>query len=172
MHLTVRIPETDDAPLSAAIPLARLAPAYALLGGSGTEKIHVATFDDLEQSIDQAVRLVDAVIGLPSVRVSINHWPVANLTKFLSTLLCYRESLGERDKAAYCERQADRVGEAAGCPVWTCQARCPFICTRCLQVVRLEGAPPVTDQLRAIAVLAEVEWCPNLKLPSGVKRET
>ena len=100
MHLTVRIPEIEDAVLSAAIPLARLAPAYALLGGSSTEKIHVATFDDLEQSLDQAVRLVDAVIGLPRVQVSINHRPVANLTKFLSTLLCYRESLGERDKAA------------------------------------------------------------------------
>lgn len=164
MHLTVRIPETDAAVLSAALPLAHLAPAHALLGGSGTEKIHVATFDDLEQSLDQAVRLVDEVIGLPRVQVSINHRPVANLTKFLSALLCYRESLGEQEKAAYCGRQADRVGEAAGCPVWTCQARCPFICTRCLQVVRQEGAPPVTDQLKAIAVLAEVDWCPNLRL--------
>jgi hypothetical protein len=36
---------------------------------------------------------------------------------------------------------------------------------RCLQVVREIGASPVCAQLKAIAIQAEAEWCPNLKMP-------
>ncbi len=163
ISLTVRIPETEEALLSAALPLAHLAPCYQLIEAEGATRAHVAHFPDLSSEIYQAARLIGEVLSLPRVSVTINARSVVNLSKFLSTLLCYGESLGEQDKEAYCARQADRVGEAAGCPVWTCHVRCPFICARCLQVVRNAGATPVEEQLKAIAVLAEVDWCPNLK---------
>ena len=165
ISLTVRIPETEEALLSAALPLAHLAPRYQLIGREGALRVHVAHFPDLPSEIYQAARLIGEVLSLPQVSVTVNSRSVVNLSKFLSALLCYGESLGEQDKGAYCARQADRIGEAAGCPVWTCQARCPFICARCLQLVRNAGAPPVEEQLKTIAVLAEVDWCPNLKLP-------
>ncbi len=164
ISLTVRIPETEAAVLSAAIPLAHLAPRYQLIEAEGVPRAHLAHFPDLPAEIYQAARLIGEALNLPQVSVTVNSRSVVNLSKFLSVLLCYAESLGEQDKEAYCSRQADRIGEAAGCPVWTCHARCPFMCARCLQLVRNAGAPPVEEQLRAIAVLAEVDWCPNLKI--------
>ncbi len=163
ISLTVRIPETEAALLSAAIPLAHLAPRYQLIETEGAPRAHVAHFPDLPAEIYQAARLIGEALNLPQVSVTINSRSVVNLSKFLSVLLCYAESLGEQDTEAYCARQADRIGEAAGCPVWTCHARCPFVCARCLQLVRNAGATPVEEQLRTIAVLAEVDWCPNLK---------
>ena len=167
MRLSVSIPETKAANFSAARILAQLAPVFEI-AGEGEARTFLASYPDLPKDLDLAVRLIGEIISLPNVQATINSRPVASLSKFWSALLCYRDSLGEHDKQAYCARQADRVGEAAGCPAWTCQARCPFICTRCLQVVRREGAPPVSDQLKAIAVLAEVDWCPNLRLPSSL----
>lgn len=163
--LTVWIPESDAATFPSVRILARLAPVFDT-EGEGTPRTYVAEFPDLPEYLDQAIRLIGEVINLPGVLVTIEGRAVANLTQFWSALLCYQNSLGEHDRQAYCARQADRVGEAAGCRVWTCQARCQFICTRCLQVVRKSGAPPVSDQLRQIAIEAEVEWCPNLRLPS------
>jgi hypothetical protein len=97
------------------------------------------------------------------VRATINRREIANLTKFWSALICYRESLWEENPQTHCARQANRVGDEAGCPVRTCHARCPFICARCLQVVREQGAVQVAEQLRQIAERAEVDWCPNLR---------
>ncbi|MBI4400497.1 MAG: hypothetical protein HY581_02555 [Nitrospirae bacterium] len=173
MQLSVWIPESDAATFPTARILARLSPAFHT-EGEGKERAYVATFADLPEYLDQAVRLIGEVINLPGVRVSINARPVLSLTKFWSALLCYRDSLREQDPQAYCMRRAARLGDAGGCPDRACLSHCQFICTRCLQVARESGAPPVSAQLHAIARQAEVEWCPNLCLPSsplGVKRE-
>lgn len=168
MNLTVRIQESDAAKLSTARILARLAPAFHT-EGEGKALAHVATFADLPDYLDVAVRLIGEAINLPGVQMTVNARPVVNLTKFWSALLCYRDSLLEPDPKAYCARLSARLSSLSGCPDQTCVSHCQFICTRCLGVVRETGAPPVSTQLQRIALQAEVEWCPNLKLPS--KRE-
>jgi len=110
-------------------------------------------------------RLIGAASELPDVQASIDERPVKSLMKFLSALRCYRESLVELDPQAHCTRQAARIGDAGSCPDRACVAHCQFICMRCLQVVREIGAPPIRSQLKAIAIQAEVEWCPNLRMP-------
>jgi hypothetical protein len=126
---------------------------------------YLAIFPDLSLSFDLVERLIGAASELPDVQVSIDERPVKSLTKFLSALRCYRESLAELDPQAYCKRQAARIGDAGSCPDRACVSHCQFICTRCLQVVREIGAPPIRSQLKAIAIQAEVEWCPNLRMP-------
>lgn len=161
--LSVWIPESGATAFPAARILARLAPAFHV-ESEGKARAYVATYGDLPEHLGQAVQLIGEVINLPGVRVSINARPVVNLTKFWSALLCYRESLREQDPQAYCRRRAARLSDAGGCPDRACLSHCQFICTRCLQVTHESGAPPVSAQLQAIAVQAEVEWCPNLSL--------
>jgi hypothetical protein len=170
MSLTVRIPESDTERCPTARILAMLAPAFHT-EGEGAERVYVATFTDLTEDLDPAVRLISEAINLPGIRVTVNGRPVGNLTKFWSALLCYRDSLREPDPQAYCARLAGRLSSLSGCPDRTCVSHCQFICTRCLGVVRETGAPPISTQLRAIAAQAEVDWCPNLTLPP-VRRET
>lgn len=161
MDLTVWVPQSDAASPSL-LGLARLAPVLRI---ESERQIvaYVAAFPHLPQSLDAAVQLLGEAINCPAVRVTINGRPVASLIKLWSALLCYRDSLAEEDPLAYCARQAGKIGGEAGCPDRACLSHCQFICTRCLQVVRESGAPPVRAQLHDIAVRAEVEWCPNLR---------
>ena len=126
---------------------------------------YVAIFPDLSLSFDLVERLIEAAAELPDVHVLIDERPVESLTKFLSVLRCYRESLIELDPHTHCARQVARIGDVGSCPDRACVSHCQFICMRCLQVVREIGAPPVCAQLKAIAIQAEVDWCPNLRLP-------
>jgi hypothetical protein len=126
--------------------------------------VSTAIFPDLSLSFDLVERLIDAAVELPGVQVSIDERPVESLMKFLSVLRCYRESLTELDPQAHCARQAARISDVGSCPDRACVSHCQFICMRCLQVVREIGAPPVRAQLKAIAIQAEVEWCPNLRV--------
>lgn len=172
MRLTVRIPKSEGETLPAALSLARSAPLFETESRQQAPA-YVATFPDLSLSLDLVERLISEVMEIPGTQAFIDARPVANLTKFWSALLCYRESLAD-DPRAYCAQQAARVGDAAGCPNQSCASHCRFICTRCFQVAREKGMPPVAEQLRTIAVQAEVEWCPNLHLPNGpsdVKRQ-
>lgn len=164
MQLALRIPQSESETFPLVLSLARLSPKFQT-ETEGWVPAYLAIFPDLSQSFDLAERLIGAAAELPDVRVSIDERPVEGLMKFLSALRCYRESLGELDPQAYCAWQAAKIGDAGSCPDRACVSHCQFICTRCLQVVREIGAPSIRSQLRAIAIQAEVEWCPNLRLP-------
>jgi hypothetical protein len=164
MQLTVRIPESDTERCPTARILAMLAPDFHT-EGEGRERVYVAAFADLTADLDPAARLIGEAINLAGLRVTVDGRPVGNLTKFWSALLCYRDSLREPDPRAYCARLATRLSSLSGCPDRACVSHCQFICTRCLGVARETGAPPISIQLREIAMQAEVDWCPNLILP-------
>ncbi|MDP3089839.1 MAG: hypothetical protein Q8N04_04135 [Nitrospira sp.] len=166
MRLALRIPQSKSETLPLVLSLARSAPMFQM-ETEGRSPVYLATFPDLSLSFDLVERLIGAAAELPGVQVSINERPVEGLTKFLSALRCYRESLAELDPQAYCARQAAKIGDAGSCPDRACVSHCQFICARCLQVVREIGVPSIRAQLKAIAIHAEVEWCPNLRLPEG-----
>ncbi len=164
MRLTLRIPQSESEALPLVLGLARSAPTFRS-ETEGRTPAYMAIFPDLSLSFDLVERLIGAAAELPDVQMSIDERPVESLTKFLSVLRCYHESLAELDPQAHCARQAAKIGDAASCPDRDCVSHCQFICTRCLQVVREIGAPPIHAQLKAIAKQAEVEWCPNLRMP-------
>jgi hypothetical protein len=164
MRLALRIPQSESEMLPLVLSLARSAPTFRI-ETKGRMPAYMAIFPDLSLSFDLVEQLIGAAAELPDVQVSIDERPVEGLTKFLSALRCYRESLAALDSQAYCARQAAKIGDAGSCPDRACVSHCQFICTRCLQVVREIGAPSIQSQLKAIAIHAEVEWCPNLRLP-------
>jgi hypothetical protein len=131
----------------------------------GRTLAYTAIFPDLSLSFDLVEQLIEAAAELPNIQVSIDERPVEGLTKFLSALRCYRESLIELDPRAHCARQVARIGDVGSCPDRACVSHCQFICMRCLQVVREIGTPSIHAQLKVIAIQAEVEWCPNLRMP-------
>ena len=160
----MRIPETDAGDCPETLRLIKAAPTTHV-GWDLGERTYVVSFSNLPDSIDLALHLIAATVDLPRVRVTVNDRPVAKVSKFWSALNCYRDSLAVVDVEAYCARRAARMGEAGACPDRACLSHCQFICTHCLQVTRERGAPPVSLQLRRIAIQAEVDWCPNLRLP-------
>lgn len=164
MRLALRIPQSESETLPLVLSLARSAPKFQT-ETEGRTPAYLAIFPDLSLSFDLVERLIGAAAEIPDVQVSIDDRPVKGLTKFLSALRCYRESLTELDLRAHCARQAAKIGDAGSCPDRDCVSHCQFICARCLQVVREIGAPSIRAQLKAIAIHAEVEWCPNLRLP-------
>ena len=164
MRLVLRIPQSESETLPLVLSVARSAPMFRT-ETEGRTPTYVAIFPDLSLSFDLVERLIGAAAELPDVQVSIDERPIKGLTKFLSALRCYRESLADLNPQAHCARQAARIGDAGSCPDRACVSHCQFICTRCLQVVREIGAPSIRAQLKAIAIQAEVEWCPNLRMP-------
>ena len=164
MRLALRIPQSESEALPLVLSLAHSAPMFRT-EKEGRTLVYTAIFPDLSLSFDLVERLIEAAAELPNIQVSIDERLVESLTEFLSVLRCYRESLAELDPHAHCARQVARIGDAGSCPDRACVSHCQFICTRCLQVVREIGAPPIRSQLKAIAIQAEVEWCPNLRIP-------
>lgn len=164
MRLALRILHSKSEALPLVLSLAHSAPMFQT-ETEGRTSVSTAIFPDLSLSFDLVERLIGAAAELPDVQVSIDERPVESLTKFLSVLRCYRMSLAELAPQVHCARQVARIGDAGNCPDRVCVSHCQFICMRCLQVVREVGAPPVRAQLKTIAIQAEVEWCPNLRIP-------
>jgi hypothetical protein len=166
MRLSLWLPEAEAKEIPAVMNLARTAPVFRQTVNDAGERGYVAAFSDMVESLDTVVLLIEQAVKLRGVRITVNDRPVARPTLFWSGLLCYWESLAEADPGAYCLRRSARLGDVSGCPNQTCLSHCQFICTRCLGVVHELGSPPVGSQLLSIARQAEVDWCPNLKLPS------
>lgn len=163
MRLTIAIPEAQLVNIPAVLKLIRMAPACEM-DTDGQGPVYVACFDDFPQSVDLVARVIEGAWDLQDVRITVGGRPVMSRMKFYNALLCYRDSLTASDPSTYCAGRAERVGDARGCPNQACVSYCQFLCARCFQVAREQGAPPVMDQLRALAVQAEVEWCPNLRI--------
>jgi hypothetical protein len=163
MRLTLLIPGAEAGDCPELCRLMKAAPVTYAEREAG-KRTCVVHFPNLPETIDLALQLIAAIVDMPGVKAVMNDRPIANVGKFWSALNCYRDSLAVVDVVAYCARRAARVGEAGACPDQACLSHCQFICTRCLQVSRERGAAPVSQQLRQIAIQAEVEWCPNLRL--------
>lgn len=162
--LTIWLPEdaADQAP--ALRNLANVAPVFHYVKGEEETGGYLTEFPDLTEFLHVVVMLMEEAVKMPGVQLTINDRPVARPTQFWSALLCYWESQAEPNVADYCLRRSARVGDVSGCPNRACLTHCQFICTRCLDIARERGAPPVGAQLLEIARRAEVEWCPNLKM--------
>ena len=162
MYLRVQIPETEVITCPEAVRLVQTAP-LSFVERDNQTRMCVVIFPRLPQSIDVALRLLGVIIDFPALLLTVNDRPIMNPTKFWTALNCYRDSLEETDKDAYCTRLVARVRNAVDCAGTTCLSHCQFICVRCLELNHGRDAPPPAQQLRRLAIQAEAEWCPNLK---------
>ena len=164
-RLSIAFCESDTEAFLSVLGLARRAPIFESLE-TGAGRLYRATFADVTQSLGLVIQLVDEAIKCQSAQATINDQAVRSLTRFWSALICYQESLAEPKPRDHCLYHSARLSDYAGCPARSCMVPCQFICTRCLGLFREQGVPPSSSQLIAIAQQAEVEWCPNLRLPS------
>lgn len=164
MRLSIAIPEAQLLEAPAVLQLIRKAQASDMVADDDQGPTYVAYFEDFPQSVDVVAHLIWEAADPHGIRITVDGRPVVSPVKFYNALLCYRESLGVPDAAAYCAQQAAKVGEAGECPDRTCLSHCQFIYSRCVGVSRERGAPPVSVQLQGIAQQAEVDWCPNLRI--------
>jgi hypothetical protein len=169
MYLIVRIPRSASQSFPHAIELARMAPSFTR-EGHGDDWSDVAMFTELPQSLDLAVRLIDAVVDIPDVWVSMHAKRVAGITNFWSALIHYRESLDALDPRQYCAATAKRYTDVRGCPDHAWLSPCQFICPRCIGVERHRGAESVQAEVQALAVQTKVDWCHNLRCAQVLTR--
>lgn len=123
MRLALRIPQSESETLPLVLSVARSAPMFRM-ETEGRTPAYMVIFPDLSLSFDLVERLIGAAAELPDVQVSIGERPIKGLTKFLSALRCYRESLAELNPQAHCARQAARIGDAGSCPDRACVSHC------------------------------------------------
>jgi len=163
LSLRVSIPKSDAEELPVLLHLAQQATVFEL-DTHAAVPAYTAVFTDVTGSLDQVIRLVGKAVLCPGVRMEIRGRRVASLDRFLSTLLCYQESLAEPNPRDHCLRYSARLNQFSGCPDQTCLRPCQFLCTRCVGLAKDKHGASLEAQLKEFAVQAEVDWCPNLGL--------
>ena len=116
--------------------------------------------------MDSAVQLVGEAIRLTGAWASINSKRISSLTKLWQRLACYRDSLAVHDPACYCMEKAALFNTLVGCEMHRCPVPCQFIWTPCMGMAQ-EGTTIYQETgFEVAAILAEIDWCPGLKLPT------
>ena len=170
MYLVVHIPYQVDEEVSRAVSLARQAPTFTM-EWTGSGRMSIAIFPLLPTDLDLALQLIDEAIQIPGTWASINARPFSNLTKLWQRLDCYRDSLKAPDRQRYCQEKTARFNTLVGCEGQRCPASCQFICTPCMRMAQDQSTIDVENRFEVAAELAEIAWCPNLRMPQGVTGE-
>lgn len=164
MRLSIAIPEAQVVEAPALLRLVRMAPACDVEADE-QGALYVAIFEDFPKSVEPVARLIEEAWDLHDVRITLDGRSVRSRINFYVALLCYRRSLDATDPVVYCLQQSAKVGADGGCPDRSCVSHCQFICSRCVGVSRDRQAGSVQIQLMELARHAEVDWCPNLRIP-------
>ena len=163
MHLVVHIPYRSDEDSARALSLARQAPSFTV-EWADDRKEAIAIYSSLPVGIEEAIQLVGEAVPLSGAWASINSKRISSLTKLWQRLACYRDRLAVYDPAYYCREKAALFNTLVGCEMHQCPVPCQFICTPCMGMVR-EGTTIYQEKsFEVAATLAEINWCPGLRL--------
>jgi hypothetical protein len=165
MSLGVHIPYRADEESSRALSLAQQAPSFSMEWVED-QKVAIAIFSSLPAGIDLAVQLIGEAVRLSGAWASVNSKRISSLTKLWQRLACYRDSLAVHDPAYYCREKAALFNTLVGCEAHRCPVPCQFICIPCMGMAQ-EGTTIYPEKrFEVAATLAEIDWCPGLKLPT------
>lgn len=164
MNLVVHLPYDTTDESESALSAARRAPTFTIEWVKD-RRMAVAVFPALPAGIDLAVQLVGEAVRLPDAWASVNSTPLPSLTRLWQRLVCYRDSLGSPEPVRYCLEKSAHFHSLVGCEAHRCPVSCQFMCQPCLGMTQDTRATGKTTY-RAAAVLAEIDWCPRLNLPS------
>jgi hypothetical protein len=165
VNLVVHIPHRDAEPESSALNLAQRAPTFTT-EWLNQQRVSVAIFSSLPRGIDLAVQLIGAAIHIEGAWASVNAKPVSSLTKLWQRLDCYRSSLGKTNPKRYCQEKSALFNTLVGCEHHLCPVPCQFICTPCMRMEQEGATVSPANRFKVAAELAEIDWCPNLRLLS------
>ena len=165
MNLVVHIPHRGAEPEPSALSLAQRAPTYTMEWVQG-ERVCVAIFPSLPNRIDLALQLIGEAIRIEGAWASVNAKPISSLTKLWQRLDCYRGSLGTTDPKRYCHEKSALFNTLVGCEHHLCPVPCQFVCTPCMRMTQEGSEISLIQRYEVASALAEIDWCPNLCLPS------
>jgi hypothetical protein len=166
VNLVVHVPHRGTEPESSALGLAQRAPTFTF-DWVNQQRVNVAIFPSLPTGIDLAVQLIGVAIQIEGTWASVNAKPISSLTKLWQRLDCYRGSLGRTNPKRYCQGKSALFSTLVGCEDHPCPVPCQFICTPCMRIEQEGTAVIHADRVKVAAEMAEIDWCPNLRLPSG-----
>lgn len=128
--------------------------------GSGLH--HVVTFADLPEHIDLALQAIGECVRIPGAWAAVGGQRMSSLVALWNRLDCYRQSLSCSDRVSYCRNKAASVRAGLGCGLAFCSAPCQFLCPLCTLKDTSLGRSIVHPETQVLAVLGEIDWCPNL----------
>jgi hypothetical protein len=131
-------------------------------------RVGVAIFPSLPNGIDLALQLIGEAIRIEGAWSSVNARPMSSLTKLWQRLDCYRGSLGAAERTRYCYEKSALFNTLVGCEHQLCPVPCQFVCTPCMRMTQEGSVVGLTHRYDVAVALAEIDWCPNLRLPSDV----
>jgi hypothetical protein len=165
VNLVVHIPHRGTELESNALSLAQRAPTYTMEWVHG-ERVGVAMFPSLPNKIDLALQVLGESIRIDGAWASVNSKRMSNLTKLWQRLACYQESLAVHDPGDYCRTKSSLFNSLVGCEAPRCPVPCQFICTPCMGMALVGAMIDPEKRFEVAVALAEIDWCPGLKLPT------
>ena len=132
--------------------------------GSGLH--HVVNFADLPDHIDVALQAIGESVRIPGAWAAVGGQRMSSLVALWNRLDCYRQSLSWSDRPTYCRNKAASVRIGLGCGLAFCSAPCQFLCPLCTLKDTPLAQSIVHPETQVLAVLGEIEWCPNLARPA------
>jgi hypothetical protein len=164
MNLAIHLPGSERDAFPSVWGLARLAPRFEVEGRIGTDVSWTATFPDCAGNVDLALHLIRESTRIPRAWVTVNGRRLSSVEALRDRLECYRASLNEPDRDLYCTGKRKEEEVRVGCQESSCPRLCQFLCVTCDMTVPESDRPPSHPQFEQTAALAEVDWCPNLKM--------
>ena len=96
---------------------------------------------------------------------TVNGQRMSSLVALWNRLDCYRQSLDAPDPPVFCASKAAALQATVGCSVESCAAPCQFLCRECTLIGIHPPTAIVQPETQVLAVLGEIDWCPNLRRP-------
>lgn len=164
MNVVVHLPADCSLPHPMAGTLARQAFSRRItIEEAGHDRYYLVTFPDLPQYIDLALQLIAESVRIPGAWASIDGQRMSSLMALWNRLDCYRQSLDAPDPKVFCRGKVADLFAQHGCRVECCEAPCQFLCRPCGLIDQDNTTPVVMARVQVLAVLGEIDWCPNLR---------
>ncbi len=166
MQITLYLPGDALLPDPVSQPFA--VPAFThVLEETGSGLHHVVTFVKLPEYIELALQAIGESVRIPGAWAAVGGQRMSSLVALWNRLDCYRQSLSSSDRTAYCRNKAASVRTGLGCGLAFCSAPCQFLCPLCTLKDTPLAQSIVHPETQVLAVLGEIDWCPNLARPAG-----
>jgi len=129
---------------------------------SESGRSQVFTFARLPEYIEVALQVLGESVRIPESWATVNGQRRSGLVALWNRLDCYRQSLDVAGRPAFCASQVGTLRAKLNCSVELCSASCQFLCRQCALSGRHPAAAMVHPEAQVLALLGEIDWCPNL----------
>lgn len=165
MDITLYLPDESSLP----VPIRAHSPRHTFtyrIEETGAGLHHAVTFTNLPERIDIALQALGESVRIPGAWAAVGGQRMSSLVALWNRLDCYRQSLSCSDRAAYCRNKAADVRTGLGCGLVFCSPPCQFLCPLCTLKDTHLAQSIVHPETQVLAVLGEIDWCPNLARPA------